>query len=78
MSNIKQYQRNRIESANSGCRGVIRCVAHIKDGEMALRYAAAGFIKAERTSHRVRGYKQLPWLIETLEALTGAAKALSA
>ena len=32
---------NPMESANSACRGIIRRVSNFRDGEMALRYAAA-------------------------------------
>ncbi len=35
---------NPMESANSACRGIIRRVSNFKDGEMALRHAAAGFM----------------------------------
>lgn len=36
---------NPMESANSACRGIIRRVSNFKDGEMALRHAAAGFME---------------------------------
>lgn len=57
---------NPMESANSACRGIIRRVSNFKDGEMALRHAAAGFITAEHGFNRVRGYKQLGVLIAML------------
>ena len=53
---------NPMESANSACRGIIRRVSNFRDGEMALRYAAAGFIEAERGFRRIKGYRQLPVL----------------
>jgi putative transposase len=53
---------NPMESANSTCRGIIRRVSNFRDGEMALRYAAAGFIEAERSFRRIKGYRQLPML----------------
>lgn len=57
---------NPLESANSACRGIIRRVSNFKDGEMALRHAAAGFITAEQGFNRIRGYKQLGVLIAML------------
>jgi transposase-like protein len=53
---------NVLESANSSCRGVLRRVSNFKDGEMALRYAAAGFLQAERGFRRITGYKELGFL----------------
>jgi transposase-like protein len=57
---------NPMESANSACRGIIRRVSNFKDGEMALRHAAAGFIEAERGFRRIKGYRQLPILMAML------------
>ncbi|HZJ83357.1 MAG TPA: transposase [Clostridia bacterium] len=57
---------NPMESANSACRGIIRRVSNFKDGEMALRHAAAGFITAEHGFNRIRGYKQLDVLMAML------------
>ena len=59
---------NPMESANSACRGIIRRVSNFRDGEMALRYAAAGFIEAERGFRRIKGYRQLPLLSAMLAA----------
>ena len=50
---------NPMESANSACRGIIRRVSNFRDGEMALRHAAAGFIEAEKGFRRIKGYRQL-------------------
>ena len=58
---------NPMESANSACRGIIRRVSNFKDGEMALRHAAAGFITAEQGFNRIRGYRQLDVLIAMLD-----------
>ena len=44
---------NPMESANSVCRSIIRRVSNFRDGGMALRYAAAGFIEAERSFRRI-------------------------
>lgn len=59
---------NPMESANSACRGIIRRVSNFRDGEMALRHAAAGFIEAERGFRRIKGYRQLPALSAMLAA----------
>jgi hypothetical protein len=50
---------NPMKSANSACRGIIQRVTSFKDREMALQYAAAGFIEAERGFRRIKGYRQL-------------------
>ena len=57
---------NPMESANSACRGIIHRVSNFRDGEMALRHAAAGFIEAERGFRRIKGYRQLPFLTKML------------
>jgi len=62
---------NPMESANSACRGIIRRVSNFKDGEMALRHAAAGFMGAEQGFRRVRGYKHMGVLLAMLEVKAG-------
>ena len=61
---------NAMESANSGCMGVIRRVCNFKDGAMTLRYAAAGFLEAERGFRRIKGFRQIPLLQSALARLT--------
>lgn len=61
---------NAMESANSVCAGVLRRVTNFKHGGMTLRHAAAGFMEAERSFHRVRGYKQISLLKANLLRLT--------
>jgi putative transposase len=61
---------NPMESANAACRGIIRRVCNFRDGEMALRYAAAGFMGAEQGFYRVKGYKQMGVLMVMLERQT--------
>lgn len=61
---------NAMESANSVCTGVLRRVTNFKHGGTTLRHAAAGFMEAERSFHRVRGYKQIPSLKMNLARLT--------
>lgn len=65
---------NPMESANSVCAGVCKRVSRYKDGETALRHATAGFMEAERGFHRVRGYKQILLLTNSLIALTNSDK----
>ena len=61
---------NAMESANSVCVGIIHRVCNFKNGAMTLRYAAAGFIEAERGFRRVKGYRQIPVLQDALLRLT--------
>jgi len=62
---------NALESANSTCAGIIRRVTHFKNGEVALRQAVAGFMEAERSFCRIRGYREIPILQSALTNLTG-------
>lgn len=57
---------NAMESANSVAASVLKRVKHWKDGEQILRYAAAGFVEAEKSFRRVKGYRQIPLLLEAL------------
>lgn len=63
---------NPMESANSACAGVLRRVSHFRDGKMALRHAAAGFLEAEGGFHRINGYRQLSLLAHSLNLLTNS------
>ncbi len=60
---------NPMESANASCRSIIRKVSNFKDGEMALRHAAAGFMSAEKGFHKIRGYKQMGVLTAMLDGI---------
>jgi putative transposase len=57
---------NPIESMISIARTTNRNVTHWKNGEMVLRWTAAGMINAERSFRRVKGYKQMPKLVTAL------------
>ena len=57
---------NVIESPNSVVRRVSGRVTHFKDADMATRWAAAGFLEAERSFRKLRGYQQIPALIQAL------------
>ena len=57
---------NPIESMISIARTTNRNVTRWRDGQMVLRWTAAGMINAERSFRRVKGYKQMPQLIAAL------------
>jgi transposase-like protein len=55
---------NPIESMLSIARSTNRNVTRWRDGQMVLRWTAAGMLNAERSFRRVKGYKQMPHLVE--------------
>jgi putative transposase len=57
---------NPIESMISIARATNRNVTYWRDGQMVLRWTAAGMLNAERSFRRVKGYKQMPKLITAL------------
>jgi putative transposase len=57
---------NPIESMISIARTTNRNVTRWRDGQMVLRWAAAGMLNAERSFRRVKGYKQMPQLVAAL------------
>jgi hypothetical protein len=57
---------NPIESMISIARTTNRNVTHWRDGQMVLRWTAAGLLNARRSFRRVRGYKQMPQLVAAL------------
>lgn len=61
---------NPIESMFSIARRVNRNVTRWRDGEMVMRWTAAGMRQAAAQFRRVRGYKQMPTLITALEETT--------
>jgi putative transposase len=61
---------NPVESMIEIVRDHARRVKRWADGEMALRWAAAGMGAAEGQFRRVKGYKQLPELARALERAT--------
>lgn len=56
-----------MESANSVAASVIKRVKHWNDGEQIFCYAAAGFLEAEKSFHRTKGYRQITLLISAIE-----------
>jgi transposase-like protein len=65
---------NVIESPNSVVRRVSGRVTNYKDAEMALRWTAAGFIEAENSFKKLRGYADLKILINSLRPATQQLK----
>jgi putative transposase len=57
---------NPIESMISIARTTNRNVTRWRDGQMVLRWTAAGMLNAQRSFRRVKGYKQLPQLVAAL------------
>jgi putative transposase len=57
---------NPIESMISIARTTNRNVTRWRDGQMVLRWTAAGMLNAERSFRRVKGYKQMPHLVAAL------------
>jgi hypothetical protein len=56
---------NPIESMISIARATNRNVSRWRDGQMVLRWTAAGMVNAQRSFRRVKGYKQMPQLMGT-------------
>jgi hypothetical protein len=61
-----------IESALAVTRRVTARVTRWRDGEMRRRWCAAGLLRAERQSRRIKGHRALPTLIKTLGESTRA------
>lgn len=57
---------NPVESMISIARTTNRNVTRWRDGQMVLRWTAAGMLNAERSFRRVKGYKQMPQLVDAL------------
>jgi putative transposase len=57
---------NPIESMISIARTTNRNVTRWRDGQMVLRWTAAGMLNAQRSFRRVKGYKQMPQLVVAL------------
>jgi transposase-like protein len=57
---------NPVESMISIARATNRNVTRWRDGQMVLRWTAAGMLNAERSFRRIKGHKQMPQLITAL------------
>jgi len=60
---------NPIESAYSVARGVMGKVKRWRDGQMVVRWTAAGMEVAASKFRRIKGYRELPILIEKLDGI---------
>ena len=58
---------NPIESMISIAKATNRNVTRWRDGQMVLRWTAAGMLNAERSFRRIKGYKQMPQLAAALK-----------
>jgi transposase-like protein len=58
---------NPIESMISIARATNRHVTRWRDGQMVLRWTAGRLLNAERSFRRIKGYKQMPQLVEALK-----------
>jgi putative transposase len=61
---------NPIESMISIARTTNRNVTRWRDGQMVLRWTAAGMLNAERSFRRIKGHKQMPQLVAALQRRT--------
>jgi hypothetical protein len=68
---------NPAESMISIARTTNRNVTRWRDGHMVLRWTAAGMLNAERSFRRIKGYKQMPQLVEALHRHAHPETALS-
>ena len=59
---------NPMESANSVCMSIVRRIKNWKNGEMILRNITAGFMEAEKSFRRIKGYKQISILKASLRS----------
>lgn len=65
---------NVIESPNSVVRRVSGRVTNYKDAQMALRWTAAGFLEAEKSFRKLRGFRQMKSLINALRPIVQQLK----
>ena len=57
---------NPVDSMISIARTTNRNVKNWRDGQMVLRWTAAGMLNAERSFRRIKGHKQMPQLVAAL------------
>ena len=65
---------NIIESPNSQVRRVSGRVTRYRDAHMAMRWAATGFLEAEKAFRKLRGHDQIPALIRALRPASAQMK----
>ena len=66
------HSTNPIENLQGSLQRVSRNVKRWRGGTMALRWAVAALIEAEKHFRRVKGYRELPQLIAALDATSPA------
>ncbi len=69
---------NPIESMISIARTTQRNVKRWRDGQMAMRWTAAGMLNAEQQFRRIRGYKDMPLLLAALARHTAVIDSVQA
>ncbi len=62
---------NPIENLNGGIAKFTRNVRRWRDGSMILRWVGSAILEAEKKFRRVRGYREMPTLIEALRRRVG-------
>ncbi len=62
---------NPIENLNGGIAKFTRNVRRWRDGSMILRWVGSSILEAEKKFRRVRGYREMPALIEALRSRVG-------
>ena len=62
---------NPIENLNGGIAKFTRNVRRWRDGSMILRWVGSSILEAEKKFRRVRGYREMPPLIEALRSRVG-------
>ena len=65
---------NVIESPNSVVRRVSARVTNYRDAQMAMRWAAAGFLEAEKAFRRLRGHQHIAALIRAMRPIPAQLK----
>ena len=58
---------NPVESMLSVCRQHSANVKRWRDGQMAMRWCAAGMLEAEGQFRRVKGYREIPILVAAMD-----------
>jgi putative transposase len=68
---------NLIESGFSIADDLCRNVKHWRNANMAWRWGGTVLLEAEKRFHRIRGYRELPLLLNTLEQLVDSKEAVA-
>ena len=63
---------NPIENLQGTLKRVSRNVTRWRSGGMALRWAVTGLLEAQKSSRRLKGYRELPALLRALDARIGS------